>query len=87
MGNVLPKSMVSCLGLAIYGMFIAIIVPPAKKNRAVLGVILTACALSCVIKYTSLSNVISDGFSIIISSVLATALFAWLCPMKEGEND
>ena len=86
-GNVLPESMVSCLGLAIYGMFIAIIVPPAKKNKAVLGAILTACVLSCVIKYTPLSNVISDGFSIIICSILAAGLFAWLCPVKEAEND
>ena len=87
LGNVLPARLMSALGLAIYGMFIAIIVPTAKKNKAVLGVILTACTLSCIIKYTPLSNVISDGFSIIICSILAAALFAWLCPMKEADND
>jgi len=87
MGNILPASIVSCLGLAIYGMFIAIIVPPAKKNKAVLGVVLTACTLSCIIKYTPLSNIISDGFAVILCSVAAAALFAWLCPIKEANDD
>jgi hypothetical protein len=62
-------------------------VPPAKKNKAVLGVVLTACTLSCIIKYTPLSNIISDGFAVILCSVAAAALFAWLCPVKEANDD
>lgn len=86
MGNLLPASVVSCLGLAIYGMFIAIVVPPAKKNKKIMGVVLLSCALSCIIKYTPISKFISDGFAIIICAIAAAAFFALIAPVKE-END
>ncbi len=87
LGQILPSDLVSSLGIAIYGMFIAIIIPPAKKSKAVLGVVLTAAALSCLIKYTPISNYISEGFSIIICAIVTAALFAVLCPVKEKEDD
>lgn len=87
MGSFLPASVVSCLGLAIYGMFIAIIVPPAKKNKKVMCVVLLACALSCTIKYTPLSKWISDGFSIIICAVIAAATLSLIAPVEEDNND
>ena len=87
LGQILPFDLVSSLGIAIYGMFIAIIIPPAKKSKAVLGVVLTAAALSCTIKYTPISNYISEGFSIIICAVAAAALFAVMCPVKDKEDD
>ena len=67
--------------------FIAIIIPAAKKNLPVLGVIASAAGVSCLIKYTPLSNFISEGFSIIISAVLVSALFALICPIKEEKEN
>lgn len=87
LGQILPADLVSSLGIAIYGMFIAIIIPPAKKSKAVLGVVLTAATLSCLIKYTPISNYISEGFSIIICAIVTASLFAILCPVKEKEDD
>lgn len=83
-GTLLPLGLRSALGLAIYSMFIAIIVPPARDSKAVAGVILVACALSCLIYYTPiLSRNISGGFSIIICAVIASALLSKLCPVPE----
>ena len=45
-GSLLPDFLVSALSVAIYGMFLAVIIPPAKKNRAVLGVVIGAMAVS-----------------------------------------
>ena len=87
LGQILPADLVSSLGIAIYGMFVAIIIPPAKKSKAVLGVVLTAATLSCLIKYTPISNYISEGFSIIICAIVTATLFAVLCPVKEKEDD
>jgi FtsH-binding integral membrane protein len=67
-------------------MFLAIIIPPAKKSSAVLRVILTAAALSCCFRYIPGMNKISGGFAIIISTVAAAGLGALLFPVDEGEQ-
>ena len=87
LGEILPAALISCLGIAIYGMFVAIIIPAAKKSLPVLGVILSAATVSCLIKYTPLSSFISEGFSIIICAVLVSAIFALICPIKEVDED
>jgi len=87
LGEVLPAALISCLGIAIYGMFIAIIIPAAKKSLPVLGVILSCAAVSSLIRYTPLSSCISEGFSIIICAVAVSALFALVCPIKEEKED
>lgn len=87
LGEILPAALISCLGIAIYGMFVAIIIPAAKKSLPILGVILSAATVSCLIKYTPLSGFISEGFSIIICAVLVSAIFALICPIKEVDED
>ena len=84
-GSILPAAVRSALCIAIYGMFLAIIIPPAKKSSAVLKVILIAVALSCCFKYVPVINRISGGFAIIISTVVAAALGALLFPVPETE--
>lgn len=90
-GNVLPEVVISSLGLAIYGMFIAIVVPETKKSRPVALCVLLAVALSCAFRYIPALNGISQGFVIIICSVVASAVFAVVAPIdvekKEGEAD
>lgn len=79
--EVLPDAIRSALGLAIYGMFIAIIVPPAKKDKAVRVVVGIAVALSCALTFLPYLNNISSGFAIIICAVAASTYGAWRHPI------
>ena len=81
-GNILPAAVTNALGIAIYGMFIAIIVPAAKKSRAVLGVVIVSCAMSVLFRFLPGLNKVSGGFVIIICAVASSAIFAWLKPVK-----
>lgn len=82
----LPESVAAALGIAIYGMFMAIIIPPAKKSRSVLIVVLFAAVLSCLFKWVPLLNTVSSGFVIIICALTAAAVGALIAPIKEEEN-
>ncbi|MGN0679458.1 MAG: AzlC family ABC transporter permease [Oscillospiraceae bacterium] len=86
LGSILPDSLKSALGIAIYGMFIAIIVPPARKNRGVLFTVAVAAALSCLVYYIPFFDFISSGISIIICTVIAAALGAVLFPREIKEE-
>lgn len=82
-GNILPKQVSDALGLAIYGMFIAIVVPVMKKDGRVLKMVLLAVALSCCIYYVPAFQGISQGFAIIICAVAASAVGAFCFPIEE----
>ncbi len=84
-GEILPEALKSSLGLAIYGMFIAIIIPPARKEKGVLLSIIIAISLSLSLYYIPMFNFITEGFSIIICAVLAAAVAAYVKPIREGE--
>ena len=88
-GSLLPDIVLSALGIAIYGMFIAIILPPFREHKAVRIVVLIAVAMSCLFTLLPLFAFLSDGFRIIICAVAASALGAWLMPqpVKEEEVD
>ena len=77
----------AALGIAIYGMFIAIIVPPAKKSLPTLLCILTAIALSCAFKFIPVLSKVPSGFAIIICAVAASVLFALVAPIKEEQTE
>lgn len=85
-GNLLPAFMVSALSVAIYGMFLAVIIPPAKTNRAVLGVVLGAMAVSSLFAAVPVLKRVSSGFVIIITTLLVAGLAAWFCPVAEEEE-
>lgn len=82
-GTVLPVYLVNALSIAIYGMFLAIIIPPAKKNRGVLAVVAGAATLSTVFAVTPVLNRVSSGFVIIIVTLAVSALAAVFAPVKE----
>ena len=87
-GSLLPKDISAALGIAIYGMFVAIIVPPAKRNRGILICVIISAVFSCILKYVPVFSFITQGFGVIICAVLAAALAALLFPVKEDcEND
>ena len=82
-GSVLPTMIMSPLSVAIYGMFLAIVIPPSKKNRAVLGVVLSAMAVSTLFKYAPVLKNISPGFAVIIITVLVAGTAAFLAPVRD----
>ena len=86
-GQILPEFVCSALGIAIYGMFLAIILPPARKEKPVRVVVLIAVVLSLCFRYIPLLNTLSSGFVIIICAVVAAAAGAVLFPVKDEEVD
>lgn len=85
-GTFLPPSVQSALGIAIYGMFLAIIVPAAKKSLPVFVVLLIAVGLSCLFRWVPFLSGVSEGFVIIICAVVAAGCGANFFPEKEGEQ-
>lgn len=85
-GNILPAIVISALGVAIYGMFIAIVIPPARKHAATALCILAAVAMSCAFYYIPALKQVPSGFVVIICAVAASAVFALLAPVKEEEG-
>ena len=86
-GNILPPRLSDAMGIALYAMFIAIIVPPAKKNRAVLLTIIIAVIVSFVLKYVPVFDFITDGFAMIIATFIGAGIMAYFSPIKEKENE
>ena len=86
MGNVLPVFVTSPLGVAIYGMFLAIIIPPAKSNKAVLKVVIGAMVVSSLFAVIPILNKVSSGFVIIITTLLVAGLAAYFFPIEEKEE-
>lgn len=84
-GALLPQPITDAMGIMLYGMFLAIIIPAAKKRHGVLCVILIAAAVSLLFRYVL--TFISTGFAIIISAIIASALGALLFPIKEEETE
>lgn len=85
-GNILPESVVSALGIAIYGMFIAIVIPETKKRRATALCVGIAIALSCLFTYLPQLSAVPSGFAVIICAVAASALMAVLAPVTTVEE-
>ncbi len=85
--DLLPKSVCSALSLALYGMFVAIVVPAAKKSRPVMVVVFMAAVLSCILYYVPFLQFISKGIGIIICTIIAAAIGAILFPVKQPDNE
>lgn len=84
-GNVLPANIVSALGVALYGMFLAIIIPPAKKDRVIAGIVIFCFAASAAAAYIPAFSGISSGTKTIVLTVVISALAAALFP-REAEQ-
>lgn len=85
-GNILPDFIISALGVAIYGMFLAVIIPPAKKNRAVLGVVIASMVISTLFQVVPFLSKVSSGFVIIITTLLVAGTAAFFCPAEDKET-
>lgn len=85
-GAFLPGMIQSALGIAIYGMFVAIIVPAAKQSFPVFLVTAISVGLSCLFRFLPVLNQVSGGFVIIICSMVAAGIGAARYPKKEARN-
>ncbi len=85
-GAVLPHALSSALGIALYAMFIAIVIPPAKKSRAVAAVTAGAVLLSCLFRYLPGLNRVPSGWALIVCAVAASAAGALLFPVGQEEG-
>ena len=86
LGNIMPEIITSALGVALYGMFIAVVVPKARENIHVLAVVIIAVAISVALRYIPVFSGISAGFAIIICAVITSAAGAVFFPVKEDEQ-
>ena len=86
-GSVLPEAIRTALGVMLYGMFIAIVIPPAKKERPVLAAVLIALVCSCLLDWVPVFEKVSAGIAIVICTVLAAGICAALFPISEKEAE
>ena len=82
-GNALPLRVVSALSVALYGMFLAIIIPPARKNRIVAALVVISFVLSFACEYLPGISALSGGTRTIILTVAISAAAAVLFPVKQ----
>lgn len=83
-GNVLPEAISGCLTIALYGMFIAIVLPPAKRSRTLLVVVLSSMLASALFTYLPVVKRLSSGNRIIILTVVIAALAALIKPIDDS---
>lgn len=84
--GLLPPMLSDAMGIALYAMFIAIIIPPAKHTRAVLYTILISTAVSCMIYYIPALDFISSGFAAITATIIAASVAALLFPVNDEDT-
>ena len=84
-GSILPLSIRTALSVMLYGMFIAIVLPPARQEKPVLFVSALALVLSCLFTWVPGLNRISSGIAIVVCSVLSAGICAALFPIAEEE--
>ena len=84
-GNALPLRAVSALSVALYGMFLAIIIPPARKSKIVAALVAISFALSFVCNYLPGISSLSEGTRTILLTVIISGAAAILFPVKQKE--
>lgn len=85
-GSILPARVVSALSVALFGMFLAIIVPPARKNRAVLLCVLVSFALSGLFAVLPVVKALSEGMRTILLTIVIASAAALLFPVADEEE-
>ena len=85
-GSILPANVVSALSVALYGMFLAIIIPPAKKDKVVLCAIIISFLLSYIATLLPFISALSSGSRTIILTILISTVTAILKPIKDDKE-
>lgn len=81
--SLLPANVTDAMGIALYGMFIAIIVPPAREHKSVLIAVVLAIVASYAFTYLPVLSILTGGWSVIIITIVVSAFAAWLFPVPE----
>lgn len=84
-GNLLPARLTSALGVALYGMFLAVIIPPAKKDKILAGLVVFCFAASYALSRLPIVSAIPEGTRILILTVVIASAAALLFPHKDEE--
>lgn len=84
--SALPEALSSAMGIALYGMFIAIIVPPAIRSRPIFLVILVSVTVTVILRYVPVCSFISSGFRVILATIAGAAFGAYFYPVNEKEE-
>lgn len=84
-GTLLPQSIGNALNISLYGMFLAIIIPPARQSRGILIAVLFSAALSTLLYY--FADFLSSGFSMIICAVISALAAAYFFPASDNESE
>ncbi len=85
--SLMPPVLSNAFGIALYGMFIAIIVPPAKEQKNVLFAVSLAIAASVACKYIPVIKNLSSGWTIILITLVVCVVAAFLFPVEEREEE
>lgn len=83
--DLLPDSLQAAMGIALYAMFIAIIIPPAKREKPLLSAILISVGLSLILNYIPVFKIISSSIKPLICAILAALIMALVCPKERQE--
>ena len=84
LGNVLPAIVCNALGVALYAMFIAIVIPEMKKARSMFLIVSLAVMIRCAFYWIPfLREHVSDGFAVIICAVVASGIGAAVFPLAD----
>ncbi len=84
--GLLPTQVTNALGLALYAMFIAIIIPPTTKSKGVFFAVALATAISCILYYTPVINTLSEGLKYIISALVSACVTALVFPAPVNDE-
>lgn len=85
-GNLLPLRLVSAFSVALYGMFLAIFIPPARKDKVILGIVTLCFICSGLAAYIPVTAALSEGTRTIVLTILISAGAALLFPKKQEEE-
>ena len=85
-GDILPPSFLSALSVALYGMFIAIVIPPGKQDKVVLGLVFLSFALSFLAASAPFVSTLSGSLRTILLTVLISGAAAAFFPVAEEQE-
>lgn len=83
----LPTSLQSAMGIALYAMFIGIIIPPAKKSKSVMMCISISAMFSCIFYFVPYLNKIPTGFQVVIATIISATICSLLFPVPSTITD
>ncbi|MBQ8002087.1 MAG: AzlC family ABC transporter permease [Clostridia bacterium] len=85
--NFMPEILAEAMGIALYGMFIAVIVPPSKQSKKVFAAVILAICLSVIFTYLPYLNRLETGWAVIIITIVVSSIAATVFPIKEEADN